>query len=115
MVKILYNNACSKSRSVLEYLDENGVPFEIIDFIQNPLTEEELRTLVKKLQLPAKDLIRTEEPLYKEHFAGKELNDDDAIQLLLQHPSLMQRPILIKGPVAMIARPIEVARLFIEK
>ena len=50
MIKVLHNNTCSKSRAILEHLDENNVPFEIIDFMETPLTELELKTLLKKAQ-----------------------------------------------------------------
>ena len=115
MIKILHNNSCSKSRGILEYLDENGVAFEIIDFINEPLSEMELRTVVKKLHLPVKDMVRTNEKIYKDQFSGKNLGDDELIQMLLENPSLIQRPIIIKGSVAMIGRPLENVKFFIEK
>lgn len=115
MIKILHNNSCSKSRGILEYLDENGVPFEIIDFIENPLSETEFRTVLKKLNGQVKDVVRTNEKLYKEQFKDKNLNDDELIQMLLQNPSLIQRPIIIKEGIAMIGRPIENVKFFIEK
>ena len=114
MVKILYNNSCSKSRGILEYLDENGIPFEIIDFIQNPLSELELKTVLKKLRIAAKDLIRKNENIFKEMYSDKELSEEEWIQVMLKNPSLIQRPILIKDSVAMIGRPVEVAKFFID-
>lgn len=114
MIKILYNNSCSKSRGILEYLDENGVPFEIIDFIQNPLSEMELRTVLKKLRMAAKDLIRKNEKIFKDVYFDKDYSEDEWIQVMLKNPSLIQRPILIKDSVAMIGRPVEVAKFFIE-
>ncbi|MDQ0477680.1 MULTISPECIES: arsenate reductase family protein [Chryseobacterium] len=114
MIKILHNNSCSKSRGILEYLDENGIPFEIIDIISQPLTEMELRTVLKKLHCPVKDLVRTNEKLYKDQFKDQNLSDEDLIQMLIQNPELIQRPVIIKGSVAMIGRPIENVKLFIE-
>lgn len=115
MIKILHNNSCSKSRGILEYLDENGVSFEIIDIINQPLSEMELRTVLKKLHLPLKEMVRTNDKIYRDQFRDKNLDDDGLIQMLLQHPELIQRPILIKGSVAMIGRPIENVKFFIEK
>lgn len=115
MIKILHNNSCSKSRGILEYLDENGITFEIIDIINEPLSELELRTVIKKLNCSVKDLVRTNERLFQERFRGEILSDDELIQILLQNPSLIQRPIIIKGSVAMIGRPIENVKFFIEK
>lgn len=114
MIKVLHNNNCSKSRAILEHLDENNVPFEIIDFIENPLSEIELKTVLKKLNTDVQGLIRKNEVLFKEKFANQDLSDDEWIKVLVQNPSLIQRPILIKGNVAMIARPIENVNFFIE-
>lgn len=115
MIKVLHNNSCSKSKAILEHLDENNVAFEIIDFIESPLSEIELKTILKKLNTDVQGLIRKNDPLYKEKFAGKDFSDDEWIKILTQNPSLIQRPILIKGPVAMVGRPIENVKFFIEK
>ncbi|WP_332032693.1 ArsC/Spx/MgsR family protein [Kaistella sp.] len=115
MIKVLHNNTCSKSRAILEHLDENNVPFEIIDFIETPLTELELKTLLKKLNTDVQGLIRKNDMLYQERYMGKDFSEDEWIKILVENPSLIQRPILIKGSVAMVGRPIENVRFFIEK
>lgn len=115
MLKVLHNNSCSKSRGILEYLDENGVSFEVIDFIAHPLSVLEIKTLLKKLNLPAEDMIRKNESLFKEHFADKSFSEEEWIQVLAENPSLLQRPVLIKGSAAMLGRPIENVKFFIEK
>lgn len=114
MVKVLHNNSCSKSRAILEYLDENGVPFEVIDFVQNPLSMQEMKTVLKKLGMEVHEIIRKNENLYREKFAGKDFTDEEWMQILIDNPELMQRPILIKSSVAMIGRPIENVKFFIE-
>ncbi len=115
MIKVLHNNSCSKSRAILEHLDENNVAFEIIDIVEDPLSEMEIKTVLKKLNLNVHDIIRTGEKLYKDQFAGQELSEDEWIKILSENPSLIQRPIIIKGSVAMIGRPIENVKFFIEK
>ena len=115
MIKVLHNNTCSKSRAILEHLDENNVPFEIIDFMETPLTEMELSTLLKKLNTDVQGLIRKNDRLYQEKFAGKDYSEEEWIKILTENPSLIQRPILIKGAVAMVGRPIENVRFFIDK
>ncbi len=115
MIKVLHNNTCSKSRAILEHLDENNVPFEIIDFMETPLTEMELTTLLKKLNTDVQGLIRKNDRLYQEKFAGKDYSEEEWIKILTENPSLIQRPILIKGAVAMVGRPIENVRFFIDK
>ena len=114
MIKVLHNNSCSKSRAILEHLDENNVPFEIIDIIANPLTEAELKVVLKKLLKTAFEIIRKNDALFKNNFAQQERTDEEWLQILLENPSLMERPILIKGEVAMIGRPIENVKFFMD-
>ncbi|WP_312090017.1 ArsC/Spx/MgsR family protein [Chryseobacterium sp.] len=114
MIKVLHNSNCSKSNAVLEYLDENGVQFEIIDIVKDPLTVLELKTILKKLNQPVENMIRKNEKLYLEKYACKEFSEDEWLGILAENPSLIQRPILIKGSVAMIGRPVENVKFFIE-
>jgi len=115
LVKVLHHGNCSKSNAVLEYLDENGVPFEIINIIEDPLSPLEIRTILKKLNQGISHIIRKSEKLYTEKYAGKDFSEEEWIKILSENPSLIQRPILIKGPVAMIGRPVENVKFFIEK
>ncbi|MDQ1096593.1 MULTISPECIES: ArsC/Spx/MgsR family protein [Chryseobacterium] len=115
LVKVLHNANCSKSNAVLEYLDENGVPFEIINIIEDPLSVTELKTVLKKLNQSVFHIIRKNERLYVEKFAGKNYSEEEWLQILSENPSLIQRPILIKGSVAMLGRPVENVKYFIEK
>lgn len=114
MIKVLHNNSCSKSKAILEHLDENNVAFEIIDFVKNPLSVAEMKTVLKKLHYSAEELCRKNERLYKEKFANHTYSEEEWISILLENPSLVQRPILIKGEVAMVGRPIENVKFFIE-
>lgn len=115
LVKVLHHGSCSKSNAVLEYLDENGVPFEIINIIEDPLSELEIKTILKKLNQEVSHIIRKSEKLYLEKYADKDLSEEEWIKILAENPSLIQRPILIKGSVAMIGRPVENVKFFIEK
>jgi arsenate reductase (glutaredoxin) len=115
LVKVLHNGNCSKSNAVLEYLDENGVPFEIINIVEDPLSILEIKTVLKKLNQSVFHMIRKTEKLYLENFANKNLSEEEWIKVLSENPSLIQRPILIKGSVAMLGRPIENVKYFIEK
>jgi len=115
VVKVLHNGNCSKSNAVLEYLDENGVPFEIINIVEDPLSELEIKTVLKKLNQNVFHIIRKNEKLYVEKYAGKNLSEDEWIKVLAENPSLIQRPIIIKGPVAMLGRPVENVKYFIDK
>ncbi|MFN4364373.1 ArsC/Spx/MgsR family protein [Chryseobacterium hispalense] len=115
LVKVLHNGNCSKSNAVLEYLDENGVPFEIINILEEPLSVQEIKTVLKKLNQNVFHIIRKNEKLYLEKYAGKNLSEEEWIQILSENPSLIQRPILIKGSVAMLGRPVENVKYFIDK
>jgi arsenate reductase len=115
IIKVLHNGNCSKSNAVLEYLDENGVQFEIINIVEDPLSVLELKTVLKKLNQSVFHIIRKEEKLYIEKFAGKDHTEEEWLQILSENPSLIQRPIIIKGSVAMLGRPLENVKFFIEK
>ena len=106
-MKILHNNRCSKSRCALEILENKGVEPEIIKYLENPLSETEIRDLLKKLNLPASAIIRKGEAIYKENYKGKEMTEDDWVEAMVKHPKLIERPIVIKGNKAVVARPPE--------
>ncbi len=114
MIKVLYNHNCSKSRGVLEYLDEHGVPFEMIDIVSDPLSALEIRTLLKKLNIPPVEIVRTNDKNFEEKFSDRDLSEEEVINLLTENPELLQRPILIKGSVAMIGRPLENVSFFLD-
>jgi arsenate reductase len=115
MIKILHNNSCSKSRAILEYLDENNVKFEIIDFIENPFSKTEIKTVLKKLNCTPSEILRKNEEEFKLlNINLEEVSNDELVDILFLHPNLIQRPILIKGKIAMIGRPLENVKYFIE-
>ncbi|PWN72072.1 arsenate reductase (glutaredoxin) [Chryseobacterium phosphatilyticum] len=115
VVKVLHNGNCSKSNAVLEYLDENGVPFEIINIIEDPLSILEIKTVLKKLNQSVFHIIRKTDKLYMENYSDKNYSEEEWIKILSENPSLIQRPIIVKGSVAMLGRPIENVKFFIEK
>jgi arsenate reductase len=99
---------CSKCREVNRLLTESGVPFEKINYYIEPLSEEKLRELLRKMQLAPRDILRTGEPIYRELELGKrEISDDEIISLMAQHPDLIQRPIVERGERAVLGRPVE--------
>ena len=109
MIIIYHNNRCGKSRSALCLLEESGQPFKTIEYLKDVPTAEELKAVLKKLKLKPHDLIRTKEPFYLQNYKGKELTDDEWILAMTEHPILMERPIVINGTKAVIARPPEKA------
>jgi arsenate reductase len=113
MLQILHNPRCGKSRNCLAYLTESNVSFEVVNYLENPLTEEEIILLVKKLNIKPIDLVRKKEVIWKDNYKDKSLTDDQIINALEQHPILIERPIVIDGNYAIIAREIQKLNDFI--
>jgi len=107
-ITIYQKPTCSTCRSVYKALVEMKVDFDVVDYYIEPLSKARLKSLLKKMGAQAKDIIRTKEPIYKElGIASKELSNDDLIDLMVQYPDLIQRPIVEKGERAILARPAE--------
>jgi arsenate reductase len=106
-IQILHNSRCSKSREALQYLEDQKIDFDLINIIQNPLSKEEVRSVLQKLGMKAEDLVRKSDALFKEKYAGQELDEDGWINVLVNNPTLIQRPIVIKDNKAVIGRPLE--------
>ena len=106
-MKIYHNPRCSKSRQTLKLIQERGLEPEVIRYLDTPPTKEELRSLLKKLGLKAEELVRKGEALYKERYKGKELSEEDWLDVLSQNPRLIERPIVVKGSKAVLGRPPE--------
>ncbi len=105
-VQIYHNPHCSKSRATLELLRARGISPEIIEYLNNPPGKETLHTLLKKLDVDSKDLVRVSEPEFKQTgFDSKSLTEIQVIESILQFPKLMQRPVVVNGDAARIGRP----------
>lgn len=107
-VKIYHNPRCSKSRQTLQLLQDRGIQPEIIDYLNNPPSAEELNTLLKLLQLEPQDLIRRQESEYKAlNLDDPLLSRDALIESMIDNPKLIERPIVINGDKAAIGRSPE--------
>jgi len=110
-VKVYEKRTCTTCRNLAALLEEEGIEFDRVDFHVEPLTADELRALVAKTGAPARDLFRAREPVYKELGLGeRELDDEEAIALMAEHPALLQRPVVEEGDRAVLARPVERVR-----
>lgn len=107
MVKIYHNPRCGKSRQTLQLLESKENDFEIIEYLKRPPSFDELKSILRKLNLKPADLIRKGEKLFKDNFKGKEFTDDQWIGVMVNNPILIERPIVIKGDQAVIGRPPE--------
>lgn len=96
-------------------LRESGVDFERVNYYVEPLTEEKLRELLRKMKLKPRDILRAREAVYKElELDARDLSDDELIALMAKHPDLIQRPIVERGDRAVLGRPVENVRPLLE-
>ena len=99
---------CTKCREMNKFLVEEGVDFAKVNYYIDPLSEDQLRELLRKMGLKPRELLRTSESIYRELNLGKsELSDDEIIALMVKHPDLIQRPIVERGDHAVLGRPTE--------
>lgn len=106
-MKIYHNPRCSKSRQTLALLQENGVEPEVVLYLENIPTANELKDLLRKLDITPIQLIRKWEKDWKENFKGKELSDEQLITAMIAYPKLIERPIVVKDTKAVLGRPPE--------
>lgn len=108
MITLLHNPACSKSGCAMDYsLQFPGVAIQTRWYVQDPLSKTELQELVQKLQLPVREIVRTNEKDFIAQFGTESLDEDTYLDILVQQPQFLQRPILIDGNKAFIGRPPE--------
>ena len=99
---------CTKCRMTLRLLKERGAEFEANNYFETPLTKADLKGLLKKLELSAREILRKEEPVAKKLGIGKrDFSDEELIALMVKHPDLIQRPIVVRGDQAVLGRPPE--------
>ena len=107
-IKVYQKPTCSKCRTTIGMLKDRGATFESINYYEKPLTVQELRTLIDKLGMAPRDLLRKGEQVYRDlGLAKREVSDEELIRLMVEHPDLIQRPIVVRGNKAVLGRPPE--------
>jgi len=106
-MKIYHNPRCRKSREGIKYLESKKINFEVIDYIKNNLSTEQIKNILKKLHLKPIELVRKNEVIWKEKYKGKDFTDDQLIKILSNEPKLIERPIIVSEKLAVIGRPAE--------
>ena len=106
-MKIYHNPRCRKSREGIKYLESKKINFEVIDYIKNNLSSEQIRNILKKLQLKPIELVRKNETIWKEKYKGKDFTDEQLIKIMSNEPKLIERPIIVSEKLAVIGRPAE--------
>ncbi len=105
---LYHNPRCSKSRAALELLEQRGLAPTVVRYLETPLDAAQLRSLLAKLGIGARQLLRTGEDEYKDlGLADASLGEEQLIAAIAQHPKLMERPVLEAGDRAIIGRPPE--------
>lgn len=106
MLTIYHNPKCAKSRAGLQFLKSKGIEYKVVEYLKDSFTRESLKDLLMKLNKGPKEIIRTQEDVYKEKFRGKNFTDEEWITILIENPKLIQRPIVVRGYKAVIGETI---------
>ncbi len=106
-VQILYNPRCSKCRQALSLLEGENCEIEIVEYLKDNLSKKEIKAILAKLGLNAVDIVRKKEELFLQKFKGKMFSNEEWIQILVENPTLIERPIVIDGYKAIVGRPPE--------
>ncbi len=109
-----HNPSCSKSRICLEFLQAEKMDFVLLSYLKNPLSVEELQDLLAKLNLKPSQLVRRNEVIFKEAQKASMLTEDEILQLMVDNPKLIERPIVEVDGKAIVARPIERLEAFLQ-
>jgi len=106
-VTIFYNARCSKCREAMDVLVDGNCEIEIVEYLKKFPTKKELKDLLMKLGLKPFDLIRTKEEIFEKKFKNKKFTDAEWLQVIIENPILLERPIVVDGYKAVIGRPVE--------
>lgn len=106
-VTIWHNPKCSKSRNALALLEENNIQANVVKYLENTPTKDEIKNILNLLEMNAKDLLRKGELVYSELNLSQIDDEATLIQAMVENPILIERPIIVKSNKAVIARPIE--------
>lgn len=107
-VTIYHNPECSKSRQTLALLEERGIEPEVVEYLQSPPAAMELKAILEKLGMSPRDLMRKKESEYTDlDLDNPDLTKDQLIDLMIQHPILIERPVVLANGKAALGRPPE--------
>ena len=84
-----------------------GIDFEGVNYIEDPLSANELKELLRSAGLKPQEALRTNEAAYRQHVSGQKLSDEELVRIMALHPELIQRPIVVRGKKAVLARPVD--------
>jgi arsenate reductase len=106
MIQLFHNSRCGKSRNFLAFIENSNKEFEIIKYLENPPTIAELTLILKKLNFKPIELVRQKETIWIEKYKNKPMTNFEIIKAMVENPILIERPIIIDGEKAYIARDL---------
>ena len=107
MIKIYHNPRCRKSREALALIRESGMEPEIVEYLKTPPSKIELKDMLEKMDMKPVEIIRKGEDIFKSSYKGKEFSDDEWLEILVENPKLIERPIVVKDEQVVLGRPPE--------
>lgn len=107
MIKIYHNPRCRKSREGLAILEKSGKKFQVIKYLDDIPSKEELTNIINLLGIKPIELVRKNEKIWKDNFKNQNLSDIEIVTAMIENPKLIERPIVIKNNNAVIGRPPE--------
>ena len=115
MIQIFHNPRCRKSREGLQILEDSGKEFEVVLYLQDIPNKKTMYDLINKLGIKPDQLLRKNEADWKEHYRGKEMTDEEVIEAMIKYPKLIERPIVIDDTSAVVGRPPELIKEFLNR
>lgn len=108
MITIYHNPACGTSRNVLAFIREKGIEPCVVEYLKNPLSKEQIKALLKRMGIRARDLLRQKGTPYDELGLGdSKWTEEQLVDFMVQHPILMNRPVVVTDTAAKLCRPSE--------
>jgi arsenate reductase len=107
MIQIYHNSRCGKSRECLTFLEDSGQEYQVIKYLDEVPSFEELHSVIKKLNIKPIELVRKKEKIWIENYKNKILTNDEIMLAMISNPILIERPIVINGEKAVIVRPLD--------
>ena len=115
ILTVYHNPRCRKSREAIKYLEDKGVSFNVIKYLEQSFDKNTLVEVLKKIEKKPSDILRKNEVLWKQEYAPKNLSEDQILQLMVEQPKLIERPIITSSDKGVLARPIENLMEFLKK
>tara|TARA_Y100000389_G_scaffold183164_1_gene200373 strand:+ start:668 stop:1021 length:354 start_codon:yes stop_codon:yes gene_type:complete len=112
---VYHNPRCRKSREAIQYLEDKGLSFDIVKYLEQSFDKNTLGEVLKKIEKKPSEILRKNEVLWKKEYASKDLSEDQILQLLVEQPKLIERPIVTTTDKVVLARPIENLMEFLNK